>query len=72
MSVNAKEFYDESVRRLSPKERLRLAAMILQDLTGSPKTMQVDDNWSEQDLQELTAFALSHSENPHEQETENP
>ncbi len=72
MAANAKEFYDESVRRLSPKERLRLAAMILQELTDSAKTIQVSDNWSEQDLQELTAFALSHSENPHEQEKENP
>lgn len=69
MAVNAKEFNDESVRRLSPKERLRLAALILKDLTDS---IQVNDNWSEQDLQELTAFVLSHSENPHEQETENP
>jgi hypothetical protein len=66
MAANAKEFYAQTVRSLSPKERLRLAAMILNDLTNSKEQIDFDDSWSEQDLQDLTTFALSHSENPHE------
>jgi hypothetical protein len=65
MEANAKEFYDETVRTLPPKERLRLAAMILNDLTNSDD-IDFSDCWSDQDIQDLTTFALSHSENPHE------
>ena len=71
MAVNAEELYEETVRRLTPKERLRLAAMILQEFTGSGDVIEFSDNWSEQDLKDLTAFALSHSENPHEQKENN-
>ena len=65
MGTNAKEFYAKTVRNLSPKERLRLAAMILNDLTSS-SDVDSSDSWSDQDLQDLTTFTLSHSENPHE------
>jgi hypothetical protein len=66
MAANAKEFYATTVRSLSPKERLRLAAMILNDLTSSSEYIDFSDSWSDQDLQDLTTFTLSHSENPHE------
>jgi hypothetical protein len=66
MAANAKEFYAQTVRALSPKERLRLAAMILNDLTNSKEQIDLADSWSEEDLQDLATFALSHSENPHE------
>jgi predicted RNA-binding protein (virulence factor B family) len=73
MATNAKEFYAQTVRDLSPKERLRLAAMILNDLTSSKGQIDFSDAWSEEDLQDLATFALSHSENPHEQKKkENP
>ncbi len=66
MAANAKEFYAKTVRSLSPKERLRLAAMILNDLTTSNEEVDSSDSWNDQDLQDLTTFTLSHSENPHE------
>ena len=72
MAANAKEFYAQTVRTLSPKERLRLAAMILNDLTNSKEQIDFDDSWSEEDLQDLTTFALSHSENPHEPKKKEP
>ncbi len=65
MAANAKEFYAETVRSLSPKERLRLAALILNDLTNANESVDFSDSWNEQDLQDLTTFTLSHSENPH-------
>ncbi|HJX89795.1 MAG TPA: hypothetical protein VJ372_04820 [Pyrinomonadaceae bacterium] len=61
MATNAKEFYAQTVRDLSPKERLRLAAMILNDLTNSKEQIDFSDAWSEEDLQDLATFALSHS-----------
>jgi len=72
MAANAKEFYAQTVRTLSPKERLRLAAMILNDLTNSKEQIDFDDSWSEEDLQDLTNFALSHSESPHEPKKKEP
>ena len=68
--MKAKDLY-ESVLQLSPKERLRLAVMILNDITAE-ETIEYSDTWTEQDLQDLSAFALSHSENPHETKRNKP
>ncbi len=59
--ITAQDVYAESVRDLPPPERLRLAAMILQDLLP-PTTSAVDesDSWSDQDVSDLNAYALSH------------
>jgi len=64
MKVNAKD-RSESIRQLSREERLQLAAMILNDMAAE-ETIEYSDSWTEEDLQDLSAFALSHSENPHE------
>ena len=72
MEVTARELYLKRVLLLSPKERLRLAVMILNDLTAADEQLEFSDSWTEQDLQDLTAFALSHSENPHEKQRNRP
>lgn len=69
--MKAKDLY-ESVRQLSPKERLRLAVMILNDMAAGEETTEYSDTWTEEDVQDLTAFALSHSENPHETNRNKP
>jgi N utilization substance protein B len=66
MAASAKEFYAKTVRTLPPKERLRLAAMILNDLTSSTEGVELSDSWSDEDMKDLSTFALSHGENPHE------
>ena len=66
MAANAKEFYVETVSRLPPKERLRLAALILNDLTNRVDDVDCGNSWNDEDIKDLTSFALSHSENPHE------
>jgi hypothetical protein len=66
MKASAKSFYAETLRQLSPKERLRLAKMILNDLTASGKVVDFSHKWTKQDIKDLTVFALSHGENPHE------
>ena len=72
MEVNAKELYEEIVQQLPLKERLLLAAMILNDITAAQEKTEYSDTWSEEDLQDLSAFALSHSENPHEKPRHKP
>ena len=56
MATDAKQLYVDTISHLSAKERLQLAAMILEDLATS---REFDDAWSEQDLRDLTAFSLS-------------
>jgi hypothetical protein len=72
MEITAQELYVNSVQLLSPKERLRLAVMILNDITASDEKINFSDSWNEQDLQDLSTFALSHSENPHEKQRNQP
>ena len=59
MSTDAQELYSEAVSQMSPRQRLRLAALIL-DLTASAEAIGFSDAWSEQDQIDLAAFALSH------------
>ena len=66
MATDPKQLYLENISHLSPKERLQLAAMILEDLATS---REFDDAWSEQDLRDLTAFSLSIAPT-HEQDNE--
>ena len=66
MATNAKEFYADAVTHLPPQERLRLAALILDDLANN--AAEFSDTWSEADLQDLVAFSLSHG--PYEKDDE--
>ena len=65
MNLNAEELY-ASIRQLSRQERFRLAVMILNEMMANDEAVDYSDTWTDQDIQDLTAFALSHSENPHE------
>jgi len=62
MALTAQEVFTETVRDLSPSERLRLAALILQDLAQSEVAV-VDrrDTWTEQDQRDLTTFTLQYA-----------
>ena len=42
------------------------------DTVAKEKPIEYKDAWSDQDLQDLSTFALSHSENPHETDTKIP
>jgi hypothetical protein len=55
----AQEVFTETVRALPPTERLRLAALILDDLARSNlAVIDSDNSWSEQDQSELITFSL--------------
>lgn len=71
MALTAQEVFTETVQALPLTERLRLAALILQDLAQSEVTV-VDsgDAWSEQDQSDLTAFSLRYAAKLYPEEDE--
>jgi hypothetical protein len=56
----AQDVFDSSVKPLSLRERLRLAALILQDLSQADLVAE-GDSWSEDDERDLTAFSLGYA-----------
>jgi hypothetical protein len=62
MALTAQEAFAETVRDLPPSERLRLAALILQDLAQCEvAVVDRSDTWTEQDQHDVTAFSLQHA-----------
>ncbi|OGO40732.1 MAG: hypothetical protein A2Z04_03845 [Chloroflexi bacterium RBG_16_57_9] len=71
MPTTAQEIFVETVRALPPTERLRLAAIILEDLTQSHlSVVDTSDTWSEQDQSDLTAFSLQYAATLYPEEEE--
>lgn len=62
MELTAQEVFTGTVRALPPSERLRLAALILQELAQAEVAI-VDrrDTWSEQDQHDVTTFSLQYA-----------
>ena len=62
MLATAQDVFAETVRMLPPVERLRLAALILDNLTQTP-TAIVDASsiWSEQDEIDVVTYSLQSS-----------
>ena len=62
MALTAQEVYTGTVRALPPSERLRLASLILQDLTRSDLAVaDRGDTWTERGQQDLTAFSVRYA-----------
>jgi hypothetical protein len=62
MALTAQEVFTETVRDLPPSERLRLAALILQDLAQSEvAVVDRSDTWTEQDQRDVTTFSLQYA-----------
>jgi hypothetical protein len=57
MTVN--QLYEQTIKPLSPAERLRLATLIL---NGIPPQSVVDysDEWSEEDMRDMTKATWDH------------
>lgn len=71
MALTAQKVFTETVRALPPSERLRLAALILQDLAQSDMAV-VDrsDTWNEQDQRDLAALSLKYAAELYPEEKE--
>ena len=63
MELTAEEVFTETVQVLPLSERLRLAALILQELARPEVAVVVDrsDTWSDQDQADITAVSLRHA-----------
>ncbi len=62
MALTAQEVFTETIRALPPSERLRLAALILQDLAQSDvAVVNRSDTWNEEDERDLTAVSLKYA-----------
>jgi hypothetical protein len=60
--ATAQEIYASQVSLLAPSEQLRLATLILDELTKTAASkLDFSDEWSDQDLHDLAAFSLQHS-----------
>jgi hypothetical protein len=67
----AQDVFDQSVRPLPLRERLQLAALILQDLARDEvQVVEQDDSWSEQDMREVVAFSLRYAETAYPEDEE--
>ena len=65
------EIYQNIVATLPSRDRLRLAALILNDLTQpNLEVIDISDTWTKQDQLELTSFSLQYTNNifPDEEE----
>jgi len=61
--LTAKDVFDQSVRSLPTRERVRLAALILEDLAQADlRVVDPDDAWTEEDQREVTSFSLRYAE----------
>lgn len=71
MITTAQEVFVGTVQALAPTERLRLAALILQDLARTDTTV-VDSSeaWSEQDQHDVTTFSLHYAATLYPEEDE--
>lgn len=62
MVATAQKVFTEIIHTLPPSERLRLAALILQDLTQFEVAgVDSSNTWNEQDQSDLTAFSLKYA-----------
>ena len=60
----AQEIFATVKRDLTPGEQLRLARLILDELAEpGANALEYADRWSDDDLSDLTAFALRHQAN---------
>jgi hypothetical protein len=71
MALTAQEVFTETVRALPLGERLRLAALILQELAQSNvSVVDRSDSWSEQDQRDLAAVSLKYGAELYPEEEE--
>jgi hypothetical protein len=61
--TTAQEVFASAVLPLAPRERLRLATLILEDLTATTGDKEVwSDSWSDEDIDDMRAFSAKQFE----------
>jgi len=57
--MSVEELYEKCIRGLPAVDRLRLAALILNELAASSnEVLDVRDDWSEEDIADVSAYCL--------------
>jgi hypothetical protein len=54
--MNVQELYEQTIKTLPAAQRLRLAALILNDI-APPSDVDDSDSWTEEDLQDFTQMS---------------
>jgi hypothetical protein len=54
--MNVQELYEQTIKSLPAAQRLRLAALILNDIVP-PSDVDDSDSWTEEDLQDFTQMS---------------
>ena len=57
----AESIYQSSVVGLPKSEQLKLAALILDELSTSGAVLDFSDSWSEEDVGDVTAYAADYA-----------
>ena len=52
--MTIEQLYESEIKSLSPDDRLRLAARIINGLTGDSLAVDESDAWSDEDLRDFT------------------
>jgi hypothetical protein len=52
--MTARQLYHESIKQLPEDQRLQLAAMILNDIAKATAPIDVSDDWTDEDLRDVT------------------
>ncbi len=68
---DVRRVYEEAVRPLPQEDRLRLAALILNDIAPAPPALPVldeSDDWTDEDKRDITAFSLRYAETVYPEE----
>jgi len=61
--MTARELYDNTIRKLPPVDRLRLASLILDDLAAaSGAGLDIRDDWTDEDVADLAAYSLKRAD----------
>jgi hypothetical protein len=61
--MSAREIYENSIRQLPAKDRLRLASLILDELANSSASeLDISDNWTEQDVADLAIASTKYAD----------
>jgi len=55
------DLYESQVRPMPPSERLQLARLILDDVAPSEKPVDISDEWSDDDVADLSASSAGHT-----------
>jgi hypothetical protein len=60
-AMTAQNLYSETISTLPASEQLRLASLILKGLAESAEKLDYQDEWSDEDLRDITAYSMRQS-----------